>query len=168
MNDAIGPQPSYLGKGARFTFVVCRGCKEFLPHYARGGCRKCYANYMRNGKDWNNLRRRPAKPLLAKICEGCHQVFHTKDIVRKCCNHDCAGRAQYGRADSQPVERFKQAAVSVPMSLLSSLSQSEKLVLQLRPIGKTLREIGERLNVSRERVRQIEHRLLRKLKVAHE
>jgi RNA polymerase sigma-32 factor len=54
-------------------------------------------------------------------------------------------------------------------SSLAELSEREQTIIRerrLREDGRTLEELGERLGISKERVRQIEHRALQKLKVA--
>jgi len=68
-----------------------------------------------------------------------------------------------------PVEEmFEKAQIELLERLLNSIDQREALVLRLRyglsesgPL--TLREIGERLNLTRERIRQIENEALGKL-----
>ena len=52
---------------------------------------------------------------------------------------------------------------------LAELSERERTIIherRLREDGRTLEELGTRLGISKERVRQIEHRALQKLKVA--
>ena len=52
---------------------------------------------------------------------------------------------------------------------LAELSDREQTIIRerrLREDGRTLEELGVRLGISKERVRQIEHRALQKLKVA--
>jgi RNA polymerase primary sigma factor len=68
-----------------------------------------------------------------------------------------------------PIEElFEKAQIELLEKLLNSIDEREALVLRLRyglsesgPL--TLREIGERLNLTRERIRQIENEALRKL-----
>ena len=53
--------------------------------------------------------------------------------------------------------------------LLEELNERERTIIherRLREDGRTLEELGRRLGISKERVRQIEHRALQKLKVA--
>jgi RNA polymerase sigma-32 factor len=52
---------------------------------------------------------------------------------------------------------------------LAELSERERTIIherRLREDGRTLEELGVRLGISKERVRQIEHRALQKLKLA--
>jgi RNA polymerase sigma-32 factor len=52
---------------------------------------------------------------------------------------------------------------------LQELNERERTIIherRLREDGRTLEELGRRLGISKERVRQIEHRALQKLKVA--
>jgi RNA polymerase sigma-32 factor len=54
-------------------------------------------------------------------------------------------------------------------SSLAELSERERTIIRerrLREEGSTLEELGVRLGISKERVRQIEHRALMKLKAA--
>ena len=68
-----------------------------------------------------------------------------------------------------PVEEvFEKSQIELLERLLNSIDEREALVLRLRyglseNGALTLREIGERLNLTRERIRQIENEALRKL-----
>ena len=60
-------------------------------------------------------------------------------------------------------------ALAVARSSLAELSSREQIIIRerrLREEGSTLEELGVQLGISKERVRQIEHRALQKLKAA--
>lgn len=58
---------------------------------------------------------------------------------------------------------FRFPVINSVKNMIDSLSENEKEVLIYRGIGETLLSVGESLNLSRERVRQIENKALEKL-----
>ncbi len=64
-----------------------------------------------------------------------------------------------------PLEAIaRREATQLIRKILSDLSTREELILRLRSQGQSLEEIGSRLGLSRERVRQIEKKAIRRLR----
>ena len=68
-------------------------------------------------------------------------------------------------------DALQQESLEVLSLLLSRLSPQEKLIIEKRfglvgGVGSTLQEIGQQLHITRERVRQLEARALKKLRLA--
>ena len=78
-------------------------------------------------------------------------------------------RAARARRRSSPAPTTASSARAGWRSSLAELSERERTIIherRLREDGRTLEELGVRLGISKERVRQIEHRALQKLKAA--
>jgi RNA polymerase primary sigma factor len=89
-------------------------------------------------------------------------------------NHDADGGATIGDLVADPEATGPEAMVTATLTretllvALAALSEREREVIELRfglhdSLPHTLEELGARYGVTRERVRQIEHRALRKL-----
>jgi RNA polymerase primary sigma factor len=87
---------------------------------------------------------------------------------------DCLGDLLENQENPSPFEAVEEnEIVNITESALDLLSEREKQILAMRyGLGDreacTLEEVGERLNISRERVRQLEKRAMNRLRQSHD
>lgn len=128
--------------------MVCYVCgRENI--YAKGLCVTCYQRKLRTGDEYPRKRQRKKKQEKVEINYDWRErlykiVFCDQENPELPCVDDLEESFDY---------------------VISGLSEKEQRVIELRYKNrKTLKEVGDDLGVSRERIRQIEARMFRKLR----